>query len=401
MSSESAPTQKPTAPSQFILPEHVYFKNPRGRYLKCVPNHLGMGVGLRWDHTKLDESCQFKIMRVPDQPGKFKIIGKPSGNYLQITHCRAPKPRGSSYSASLPDTADGGGKDAGSLQLGQIWQILSTDNADDDSEIYLVSETSHPPASSSRMRSRSRARSSSRRRGSTATASAGTDTPDTGSLFLSNNYNQVHWPGPRYAIGLTTYANDGNKITVERAALKTEICDIVYQTDQKVVGELNPTIAVQKVLENLTGVEASQSVGYKYSKSEEGNWNNKLGFELGQRLTFAVGVPMVGSGEGELTFSEGYEHTWGGSTTESQEVTTSTTVCVPPYTTVELSVLIYKKEITIPFTYTERATLFDGSVVEKKNKEGIYHNVQFIRDHATSSVIGRVGDLEVKLKKAC
>ncbi|EAU90096.2 hypothetical protein CC1G_08369 [Coprinopsis cinerea okayama7 len=242
-------------PTEFILPEFVHFKNPQGRYLKSVPNSIGW-YGLKWDPTAPDLDCRFRVRQIPEEPGKFYVLGRASDDY-------------------------------------------------------------------------------------------------------------------RFCVSL--YKSSGS----------TKI------DDSKII-ELTPTIAIEKVLENRTDADASQSVSYTYTKSEEGNWNNAAGIELGQGFTFKAGVPFITEAEVEVSVTEAYEHQWGGSTIESVEVQTSTSTVVPAHTTVKLTVLIYKSQLDIPFSYTERVTNFDGSVVEVKNKEGVYHNVQFIKDHATSDPIRRI-----------
>lgn len=65
-------------------------------------------------------------------------------------------------------------------------------------------------------------------------------------------------------------------------------------------------------------------------------------------------MPFIATVEGEISFKESYEHSWGGSTTTSTSVTTSTTVTVPARTTIKVTVLIYNSRLNIPFTYTVR-----------------------------------------------
>ena len=73
-------------------------------------------------------------------------------------------------------------------------------------------------------------------------------------------------------------------MTVERAVLKTEIYNVEYNVDAKEIIALDPTIAASKILENKKDSDDSQGVSYTYTKSEEGNWNNTVGIELGQTV---------------------------------------------------------------------------------------------------------------------
>lgn len=65
-------------------------------------------------------------------------------------------------------------------------------------------------------------------------------------------------------------------------------------------------------------------------------------------------MPFIASTEIGISFTESYQHEWGGSTIESTSVTTSTNITVPAHTTIKLTVLIYKTQLNIPFTYTVR-----------------------------------------------
>ncbi|EAU90851.2 hypothetical protein CC1G_11805 [Coprinopsis cinerea okayama7 len=338
-------------PTNYILPEYVHFKNPQGRYLKSTANKIGW-YGLKWDPTVPDIDCRFRVQHIPEEPGNFYVLGRAGDKYR--------------FSVSMYKTS-GSTKyydcDVSSIPVNvvppsYVWRLVAVGGND----IYLVSDNTY----------------------------------DRPIIFMSNYDNQRYrlWDHNNDSwldvVRSTTYAGDSNRITVERAALRTDIYDVNYNIDAGKVIDLTPTIAVEKVLENRTGADASQSVAYTYTKSEEGNWNNVLGIELGQTFTFKAGIPFIAQGEAEISISEAYERQWGGSTIESNEVQTSTTVTVPAHTTVRLTVLIYKSQLDIPFTYTERITNFDGTVTEIKNKEGMYHNVQFIKDHATSEVIGRI-----------
>ncbi|EJF66437.1 hypothetical protein DICSQDRAFT_158296 [Dichomitus squalens LYAD-421 SS1] len=338
-------------PSETILPEYVYFKNPDGKYLKHLPNNIGW-YGLKWEPTKPDLDTRFKIVQIPDHPGKFYVTGPAEDYYTTVYNHK------NSGSTKLYDTDQSKlPSNAPSPYPDALWRIVSLGGDD----IYLIRNATY----------------------------------DRPTVFLSNNDNQRYklWDHNNDSwldvVRTTTYANDSNKIKVERAALKTEVYDVKYNVEDADLVELQPTIAIEKVLENNTGSEGSQSVAYTYTKSDEGTWNNVAGIELGQSFEFDAKVPFVAKGKLEISFTESYQHEWGGSTIKSTSVTTTTNITVPAHTKVKLTVLIYKTQLNIPFTYTERVTLYDGSVITTKNKEGIYYNVQFIKDHAITDIIGK------------
>ncbi|EPQ55277.1 hypothetical protein GLOTRDRAFT_129557 [Gloeophyllum trabeum ATCC 11539] len=338
-------------PSEVILPEYVYFKNPAGQYLKHLPNKIGW-YGLKWEPTQPDLNTRFKIIQIPNHPGKFYATG-PSATYYTAALYYKRSGDTKYYDSdqqTMPSNAPNPNPDF-------VWRIVSLGGND----IYLIRDATY----------------------------------DSETVFFSNHDNRRYklWDHNDNSwldvVRATTYANDSNRIKVERAAVKTEVYDVKYKVDDADLVELNPTVAIEKVLENNTGSEGSQSVSYTYTKSDEGNWNNVAGIELGQSFTFKAEVPFIASTEIGISFTESYQHEWGGSTIESTSVTTSTNITVPAHTTIKLTVLIYKTQLNIPFTYTERITLYDGTSVENKNKEGIYYNVQFIKDHATTDIIER------------
>lgn len=121
-------------------------------------------------------------------------------------------------------------------------------------------------------------------------------TYDRPTVFLTNFDNQRYklWDHNDKSwidtVRSTTYANDNNKITFERAVVKTEIYNVEYNIDAKEIIAQNPSVAVQKTLENRTDSDASQTITYNYTKSEEGNWNNKVGIELGQMVCSVLAV---------------------------------------------------------------------------------------------------------------
>ncbi|KAF7970943.1 hypothetical protein HWV62_22515 [Athelia sp. TMB] len=325
-----------------VLPEYVYFKSPSGKYLTRLDNQIGW-YGIKWEPTTPDSNCRFKIIQIPSQPGNFYVTGSAPGHQLQVSMYKSGK-----YDADVDK--------ANQLNTHPTYVFRLVSLGGDD--IYLVRDATY----------------------------------DRPTVFLTNFDNQRYklWDHNNNSwmdsVRSSTYANDNNRIGIERAVVKTEIYNVQYNIDAKEIIALNPTVAIQKTLENRTNSDASQTIAYTYTKSEEGNWNNKVGIELGQMFKFKAGVPFIATVEGEISFKESYEHSWGGSTTTSTSVTTSTTVTVPARTTIKVTVLIYNSRLNIPFTYTERITHYDGSR-EEKNKEGIYRNVDFINDHATSEII--------------
>lgn len=175
-----------------------------------------------------------------------------------------------------------------------------------------------------------------------------------------------------------TAQSDMAWIKVGQPVLSAAITNIDYNTDpsETTITELTPEIALSTMIRNdSTSDTITQNLTYSYLVSDVGTWSSTIGGSLATKISGEVEIPFLAEGGVEVTLTVNGSYTWGGSTTHTKTVTSSSTVAVPPMMKAVATILIKKSIIDIPFTYTESIWYRSGGYEEVK-KSGVYHNVE-------------------------
>ncbi|KAJ7668921.1 hypothetical protein B0H17DRAFT_1142301 [Mycena rosella] len=123
---------------------------------------------------------------------------------------------------------------------------------------------------------------------------------------------------------------------------------------------------------------AVETLAYEYTKSTVGTWNHTLGWEIGGRVTFKAGTPVLGVDK-EISISASGAHEWGQQNGETHKFTASVAVTVPPSSKVNVTLIVKRRTIDVPFTYTETRTYPDQRVITTRDKSGVYKNLETYR----------------------
>lgn len=155
------------------------------------------------------------------------------------------------------------------------------------------------------------------------------------------------------------------KFKIEEPIIKKEIINIKYDISKAVIKQTSPEIAARQNVENNSYDSNTISrIGYSYKKSETGTWNNTVGVELTVGMSF------------EVQISTSYSHEWGGSKTIEKEINGQLEVSIPPRKKGTVSIIVSKASMDVPFTYTIKTRYLNGEIVERKDINGIYRNLE-------------------------
>jgi len=166
-----------------------------------------------------------------------------------------------------------------------------------------------------------------------------------------------------------------SRFLVSEAVLKTEITDVVYDIPSADISTAPPTVALITTVRNDTSTDnLTEILGYTYTRSTVGTWNNTLGVTIGTTFTFKAGVPFTTSAATQVSVSGNYTHSFGGSETVTETVTSSTSIQVPALQKGKVLVLVRNAKLNINFTYTEKKWFLDGTT-SSTSKHGVYKNV--------------------------
>lgn len=167
------------------------------------------------------------------------------------------------------------------------------------------------------------------------------------------------------------------KFKIEEPIIKKEIINIKYDISKAVIKQTSPEIAARQNVENNSYDSNTISrIGYSYKKSETGTWNNTVGVELTVGMSFEAGVPFIASANFEVQISTSYSHEWGGSKTIEKEINGQLEVSIPPRKKGTVSIIVSKASMDVPFTYTIKTRYLNGEIVERKDINGIYRNLE-------------------------
>ncbi|CCM06498.1 uncharacterized protein FIBRA_08768 [Fibroporia radiculosa] len=165
-----------------------------------------------------------------------------------------------------------------------------------------------------------------------------------------------------------------SRFDVVQASIKNEVYDVKYEISGAQVRQAPPLIVLSTSVRNDSDSTVTQDLGFSYSKSESGTWNNSVGITLGVSGTFKAGVPFIASVEWEISVSASYSHEWGGSVGVEKTVSESTSVTVPPHKKAQAKVIVRNAFLDVGFSYREKV-LYTNGQTEDLLKQGVYKNV--------------------------
>ncbi|KAF8736609.1 hypothetical protein AX14_014264 [Amanita brunnescens Koide BX004] len=166
-----------------------------------------------------------------------------------------------------------------------------------------------------------------------------------------------------------------SRFQVTEAVLKTEITNIEYDLDNATIDDtVPPTIALRTMVQNNSDDNVSQTLAFSYAHCKTGTWSNTLGITVGTQTSVKADVPFLAEGKVTLSFSANYSHTWGGSESVTETVTSTTLIALPGHKKARVTVIIRNAKIEVNFKYTVKKWYMDGST-ESTTKDGVYKNV--------------------------
>lgn len=163
---------------------------------------------------------------------------------------------------------------------------------------------------------------------------------------------------------------EGAKIRIGDPSIKKLTRNIVYALESSTITDLTPEIVLKTTVRNDSQSGSTQSLTYSYLVSHKGSWTNAIGVALPADTVAKAKIPCLV--DGRITTAENYSHVELRSNIETK--TATSLVSIPASTRGVASVLIYKAQIQVPFTYNEEVWYQSGQHNEL-TKHGTYSNV--------------------------
>ena len=87
----------------------------------------------------------------------------------------------------------------------------------------------------------------------------------------------------------------------------------------------------EQIVENNSSATVNSQVSFSHNYSVTKNWGNVAGLKVGAKTNIKAGIPFLAEGKIEVSAEGSYQHSWGGSVTDSKTDTWSATISAPPH----------------------------------------------------------------------
>ncbi|XP_026445313.1 aerolysin-like protein [Papaver somniferum] len=110
----------------------------------------------------------------------------------------------------------------------------------------------------------------------------------------------------------------------------------------------------------------------KHTERYTREWTASVSFTLGVKVSLSVGVPEIAEGKVETSYEFKSSYEWGERNEDELEMGSEYTVTVPPMSSVKVSLMATRASCDIPFSYTQRDVLTNGTVKVYYKNDGIF-----------------------------
>ncbi|KAK8549312.1 hypothetical protein V6N13_008988 [Hibiscus sabdariffa] len=149
-----------------------------------------------------------------------------------------------------------------------------------------------------------------------------------------------------------------------RACLEREIYDVKYDVDDSRVYDKKALILASSSVVNYSPDPTTLDVKLSYIDASSRTWTTDFSLKLDMKATVNLSVPLIYDG-GEVEISGEVQSgvVWGEIYTSTRVVEVVHTVVVPAMTKVRVNLVASKGTCDVPFTFTQRDTLYGGKIV--------------------------------------
>ncbi|KAJ0976006.1 hypothetical protein J5N97_017971 [Dioscorea zingiberensis] len=161
------------------------------------------------------------------------------------------------------------------------------------------------------------------------------------------------------------------KLKVEEPVMTRSIENVKYHLENYRVYDEEVHAVGKKDSINNTHQNLDFEVSIEKKATETRTWNNMFSLTLGMKVTAEFSVPKISEVGIEMSSEVQSGVEWG--TTKSKEITLKDAqkIVVPPMTKMTVKLIATSGKCDVPFTYTQRDTLYNGTTVTTQ-VQGIY-----------------------------
>ncbi|XVF22315.1 hypothetical protein REPUB_Repub12eG0162400 [Reevesia pubescens] len=173
------------------------------------------------------------------------------------------------------------------------------------------------------------------------------------------------------------------QLKVEEPVMTREIHSVKYKLDYSRVYDERVLVAAKNSASNYTQQSTTLDVKLSYTDTKTSTWKTNFSLKLGAKATLDFNLPLIFEGKIELSgeIQSGVE--WGETKTSTTIVEVVHKVVVPPMTKVTVDLIATNGKCDVPFSFVQRDTLYDGTIVTTEMGGGTYtgsnyYNTSFV-----------------------
>ncbi|KAK8571612.1 hypothetical protein V6N13_047277 [Hibiscus sabdariffa] len=173
------------------------------------------------------------------------------------------------------------------------------------------------------------------------------------------------------------------QLTVEEPVLTREIYGVKYNLDYSRVYDESVLIVARNSASNYNQDPSALDVKLSYTDTKTSTWKTMFSLKLGMKATMDFSLPLIFEGKIEVSGEVQSGVEWGETKTSTTVVEVVHKVVVPAMTKVTVNLVATKGTCDVPFTYMQRDTLYNGSIVTSEIEGGTYtgsnyYNIDFV-----------------------
>ncbi|KAI3855616.1 hypothetical protein MKW98_020586 [Papaver atlanticum] len=169
------------------------------------------------------------------------------------------------------------------------------------------------------------------------------------------------------------YVDECSPMVIEEPVLSRTIDNVIYcLTDAKIYDEHVVALANEEVRNKKQQHPDTVKLNLRHTETYTREWSASVSFGLSVKTSLSVGLPTVGELKVETTYEFKTSYQWGGRNEDKLEMGSEYTVTVPPMSSVKVSLMATRASCDIPFSYTQRDVLTNGSIKVYHKNDGLF-----------------------------
>lgn len=169
-----------------------------------------------------------------------------------------------------------------------------------------------------------------------------------------------------------SYPDEFSYMEIEEPVFTRTISNVRYHlTDARRYNEKTLALITDDSINRTQHPQTSQ-INLKTTVIKTTNLSNSTTWKGSVKLTGTLGVPLIKSGSLEISAERSQSWNWGETEMESVEVGSVRTITVPPMSRVKASLMATRCSYDIPFSYTQRDVLKNGTTKVYKKNDGLF-----------------------------